>query len=103
MDLHYPFLTIGTFVVTGWKIIGLTGGTCFGLRWLVQVWHRRKTGSAAMPSSFWWISLLGGLLTLAYFISGNLDSVGILQSVIPASLAGYNLWLDRSERRRATP
>ena len=47
--LHYEFLTLGTFVLTGWKIIVLTGGTCFGLRWVVQVWHRKRTGSAVVP------------------------------------------------------
>ncbi len=97
--LHLQLFTIGSLVVTGWTLIGWTGGTCFGLRWVVQVIHRRRTGSAAVPSSFWWISLAGGMMTLAYFISGHPDSVGVLQSVIPAALACYNLWLDRSERR----
>lgn len=102
MDLlHIPLLTLGSLAITGWTIIGWTGGTCFGLRWAVQVWHRKKTGSAVVPSSFWWISLAGGALTMAYFIIGHPDSVGVLQSVVPAALAGYNLWLDRGERRRA--
>jgi lipid-A-disaccharide synthase-like uncharacterized protein len=103
MTIMDAVLYDGLVVVTGWKLCGWTGGLCFAGRWLVQVWHRRGSPTSVVPSSFWWISLVGSALTLAYFVFGQRDSVGILQSALPMALAGYNLWLDVNGRRRASP
>lgn len=99
--LHATLLSLGTFDLTAWKLIGFAGGLCFVLRWAIQVWHRRRTGTAEVPGSFWWISLAGGVLTLAYFVFGHPDGVGVMQSAFPALLALYNLWLDRTQRQPA--
>ncbi|MBA2480187.1 MAG: lipid-A-disaccharide synthase N-terminal domain-containing protein [Planctomycetes bacterium] len=87
------------FILTGWKLIGLTGAMCFTMRWLVQAWHRQRTKTAELPSAFWWISLLGAGLTLTYFVWGKNDSVGILQNLFPMSIAAYNIYLDLAHRR----
>lgn len=99
MDAQYHLPLFG-MVLTGWKGLGLAGALCFASRWFVQVRHRRRTRSAEMPTSFWLISVIGAALTSAYFIWGKNDSVGILQNVLPLSVAVYNLWLDLAHRRR---
>ena len=101
MDLHTDLIVIGSVAVTGWKLIGWTGALCFALRWAVQIWHRKRTADARLPSSFWWVSIAGGVMTVAYFTFGQPDSVGVLQSVAPLVLACWNLGMDRKERTAA--
>lgn len=88
-------------VVTPWKLVGWAGALCFTLRWLVQAVHRHRTGSGAVPVSFWWISLVGAAMTCSYFIFGKNDSVGIIQNLFPMAVSAHNLWLDL--RQRGTP
>jgi lipid-A-disaccharide synthase-like uncharacterized protein len=104
MDILHTVLYHGAVDITGWKLIGWSGALCFGARWLVQLWHRQRTGDGAIPTAFWWLSLGGALMTLAYFLVGQPDSVGVLQNVLPLGLASWNLWLDLAAKRtRATP
>lgn len=91
------------WTITGWKLLGFAGALCFASRWLVQAWHRRRSGSAAMPTSFWVISLVGAGLVTIYFIWGKNDSVGIITNALPASVAFWNLVQDLRGRRAAPP
>ncbi len=94
MNLHTELIVIGAVVITGWKIIGWTGALCFSLRWGVQVWHRARTQESGLPRSFWWISVVGASMALAYFLFGQQDSVGVLQNAMPLALAIWNLSMD---------
>jgi len=80
--------------VTGWKIVGFTGMFLFSSRWLVQVLASRKAGKPTLPRLFWYISILGSMLLVIYFVFGKNDAVGILSNVFPLFLACYNLFLD---------
>ena len=80
--------------MSSWKIIGLTGALMFGGRWLVQFLASRKHGKPVIPRLFWYMSIAGSLMTLAYFVFGKNDAVGILQNLFPAFTALYSLWLD---------
>ena len=78
-----------------WKLIGLTGALMFGGRWLVQFLASRKHRKPVIPRAFWYMSLVGSVMTLSYFLfSQKQDSVGVLQNLFPAFTAGYSLWLD---------
>jgi lipid-A-disaccharide synthase-like uncharacterized protein len=78
-----------------WKLIGLSGATLFGARWAVQFLASRKHRKPVIPRLFWYMSLLGSVMTLSYFIfSQKQDSVGILQNLFPAFAAAYSLYLD---------
>lgn len=94
---------LGPVTVTGWKILGFVGAFCFGGRWLVQWWHRKRTGRKDMPTVFWVISLAGAGMVTMYFIWGKNDSVGILTNALPASVALYNLFQDLKAKRAAKP
>jgi lipid-A-disaccharide synthase-like uncharacterized protein len=98
--IDLPFTTTH-WTVTGWKILGFVGAFCFAGRWLVQAWHRKRTGAATMPTVFWIISLAGAGMVTAYFIWGKNDSVGIITNALPASVALYNLIQDLKQRRAA--
>jgi lipid-A-disaccharide synthase-like uncharacterized protein len=89
--------------VTPWKLVGYLGVALFAGRWFVQLWASRAVGRPTVPRVFWYMSMTGSLLLLAYFIFGKNDSVGILSNLFPAVIAGYNLYLDlRTSARRAS-
>ena len=68
-------------VITGWKLIGYTGALMFGGRWLVQFIASKRAGKPVMPRVFWYMSILGSLMTLCYFLfSSKQDSVGVITS-----------------------
>lgn len=84
--------------VTWWKLIGYTGALMFGGRWVVQFIASKRAGKPVIPRLFWYMSILGSLMTLAYFIFGKNDAVGILQNLFPSFTACYSLYLDIKHR-----
>ena len=85
--------------MTLWKLIGLTGALMFGGRWLVQFVASRRAGKPVIPRAFWYMSILGSLMTLSYFIfSSKQDAVGVLQNLFPSFTALYSLYLDIRHR-----
>ena len=85
--------------ITPWKLIGYLGVTLFAGRWFVQMLASRKHGKSVLPMLFWYMSMSGSLLLLAYFTFGKNDSVGILSNLFPFFVASYNLHLERKLRR----
>ena len=78
-----------------WKLIGLTGALMFGTRWFVQFVASRRAGKPVIPRLFWYMSLVGSAMTLAYFLfSQKQDAVGVIQNLFPAFTAAYSLYLD---------
>jgi lipid-A-disaccharide synthase-like uncharacterized protein len=86
-------------VITPWKLVGYLGVAIFAGRWLVQVGASHLRGRPTVPRVFWYMSMTGSLLLLAYFTFGKNDSVGILSNLFPVFIAGYNLALDLREGR----
>ena len=85
--------------VTWWKLIGYTGALMFGARWLVQFIASKRAGKPVIPRLFWYMSLVGSFMTLAYFsFSAKQDSVGVLQNLFPTFTAAYSLYLDIRHR-----
>lgn len=95
MNTTLPWLEWTGVHMSPWKLIGLTGASMFGARWLVQFVASRRAGKPVIPRLFWVMSLLGSVMTLAYFaFSQKQDAVGILQNLLPAFTAAYSLYLD---------
>ena len=89
-------------ILTPWKIIGLIGTLMFASRWIVQMYYSREAGKPVTPRLFWVMSMVGSLMTLAYFsLSIKPDIVGICGNFFPSFIAGYNLYLDLTHRRKA--
>ncbi len=53
---------------TIWIGIGFLGQGLFFGRWLVQWITSERNAQSQVPLSFWYMSLVGGLITLAYAI-----------------------------------
>ena len=88
--------------ITPWKLVGYLGLALFTGRWLVQLYVSRVEGRPTVPRLFWYMSVTGSLLLLAYFTFGKNDSVGILSNLFPMLIAGYNLYLDFRGSRSAS-
>ena len=85
--------------VTAWKLIGYTGALMFAARWVVQFVASRRAQRPVIPRLFWYMSLVGSVMTLSYFVfSQKQDSVGVLQNLFPSFTAAYSLWLDIKTR-----
>ncbi|GLQ89336.1 lipid-A-disaccharide synthase N-terminal domain-containing protein [Dyella flagellata] len=91
LDLSHILHALQNFHVTPWKIVGYLGTFMFTGRWFVQLYYTRKYKRVVMPLSFWWMSVSGSALLLAYFVFGKNDSVGILSNFFPVFVSIYNL------------
>lgn len=60
-----------------WKVIGWLGNAVFFSRFFVQWYVTEKKKRVVIPSSFWWLSLVGSLLLLSYALFYQRDSVFI--------------------------
>ena len=52
----------------GWIIIGFVGQAAFFMRFLIQWLASEKKGESYFPIYFWYLSLVGGIILLAYAI-----------------------------------
>jgi lipid-A-disaccharide synthase-like uncharacterized protein len=97
--LNTVLLTFLGVVITPWKLIGYLGVFLFAGRWFVQLYASRLVRKPVVPRLFWYMSILGSVMLLSYFIFGKNDSVGILSNAFPFLVAAYNLYLDIRSRR----
>jgi len=88
------------FQITPWKVVGFFGTAIFASRWFVQLYATRKQRKVVMPMLFWYMSVCGSLLLLAYFIFGKNDSVGIISNLFPMFVALYNVSVHLRDRER---
>ena len=89
-----------TLVITPWKLVGYLGVALFAGRWFVQLWASKRARKPTVPVAFWYMSMSGSVLLLAYFVFGKNDSVGILSNLFPTFVAAYNLYLELTHQRR---
>ena len=83
-----------------WVAIGFFGQALFMSRMLVQWVVAERRGDAVVPVAFWWLSLAGGLITLAYAIY-NRDPVITMAQSLGSFVYMRNLVLIRRSRRTA--
>lgn len=99
MDTEIAWLAWTGIHMSPWKLIGLTGALMFGTRWVVQFIATRRARKPVIPRAFWYMSIVGSLMTLSYFVfSQKQDAVGVVQNLFPAFTAAYSLWADIRHR-----
>ena len=84
-----------------WLAVGLVGQVAFGLRFLVQWIESEREKRSVVPIGFWYLSIVGGLILLAYAIYRK-DPVFILGQASGVFIYARNLQLIGRERRLAT-
>ena len=82
-----------------WKTIGFAGIGTFGTRFLVQWLYSERHKESRVPPIFWWQSLIGTFLCLAYFVRQQ-DSVGIAGYCLNVIPYTRNLMLVYAKRKR---
>ena len=79
---------------------GLIGNAIFSTRFLVQWIASERQGDSVIPTSFWYLSIAGSVVLLAYFAVRR-DPVGTLAYVPNCFVYVRNLWLIRRRNRLA--
>src|SRR5712691_8847710 len=77
---------------TIWLVIGFGGQGLFFARWIVQWFRSERVRESKIPLSFWYLSLSGGLITLAYAIYRR-DTVFITGQAVGSLVYLRNLML----------
>ena len=62
----HDYITGMPNVDLAWLAFGLAGQALFMMRFIVQWIHSERHQQSLIPVSFWYLSLFGGLIVLAY-------------------------------------
>lgn len=68
-----------------WHILGTCAFLLFSSRFWIQWWFAEKAHTSYFPICFWWLSLVGAILSMAYFlrIHDTVNLIGPLFGLIP--------------------
>jgi len=80
--------------INGWVILGILGQIFFTARFLTQWIASERAGRSVVPLSFWFFSIGGGLMLLAYALYRR-DPVFILGQAFGLFIYVRNLMLIR--------
>ena len=83
-----------------WVMVGLSGQLMFSMRFIIQWLSSERARKSVMPVAFWYFSLAGGIILLAYAIYRR-DPVFILGQFTGLFIYSRNLWLIRADKQRA--
>ena len=83
---------------SAWLVFGLLGQLMFTARFIVQWIASERAGRSVVPIAFWYFSIGGGLIVLAYGIQ-KLEPVIILGQLPGVVIYSRNLWLIHKGRR----
>lgn len=81
-----------------WIGIGLLGQLLFGSRMLIQWIASERAGRSVVPTVFWYISIVGGMVLLCYAIH-RADPVFILGQTAGSLVYLRNLYFIHREKR----
>lgn len=85
---------------TVWLIIGFSGQAFFTSRFVVQWYASERLKKSVVPTAFWYLSLLGGTILLAYALIRR-DPVFVLGQLTGIFIYLRNLHFIRGETRQA--
>lgn len=80
-----------------WKLIGFSGQALFAARFIVQWFQSEREGRSVIPVAFWYCSIGGGAVLLAYAIYVG-DAVFIIGQASGLLVYARNLYLIFRER-----
>jgi lipid-A-disaccharide synthase-like uncharacterized protein len=96
---HWYMLAVQNPADTVWASVGFLGQAVFGVRFLIQWLRSEQEGRSVIPIAFWYCSLVGGAISLAYVI--HLGALPLmLGQGAPLVIYARNLYLVYRERRR---
>lgn len=81
-----------------WLLIGLVGQMLFFMRFFVQWIASERRGESVIPTAFWYFSLSGGLVLLAYALWRQ-DPIFIMGQATGLVIYGRNLYFVTNPKR----
>jgi lipid-A-disaccharide synthase-like uncharacterized protein len=85
-----------------WLVVGFLGQALFASRFIVQWFKSEIVGRSVIPIAFWYFSVGGGVVLLAYAIY-KMDPVFITGQAAGLVVYSRNLYLIHRERRGEHP
>lgn len=101
IDSLMAFFNVDTVYELAWIGLGFAAQIMFMMRFLVQWLASERARRSVMPVAFWYFSLGGGLLLLAYAIHRG-DPVFIVGQAGGLVVYSRNLYFIHRERLRGT-
>jgi lipid-A-disaccharide synthase-like uncharacterized protein len=98
MEKLFAVLHVGSWAEFWWVAFGLFGQLMFTGRFIVQWIASERAKKSVVPLAFWYLSMAGGLILLAYAIYRR-DVVFILGQSTGVFIYARNLWLIHKDRR----
>ena len=92
------WLGAGTQAELAWILVGLGGQVLFMMRFVIQWIVSEKAKRSVIPVAFWWLSIGGAAILLAYAI-WRADPVFILGQSLGFLIYARTLWLIHAEQR----
>ena len=83
-----------------WLMVGFLGQALFASRFIIQWFKSEQVGRSVIPLSFWYCSLSGGIVLLAYALY-KMDPVFITGQATGLLVYSRNLYLIFREKRNA--
>ena len=85
-----------------WLLVGFLGQGLFASRFIIQWFRSELVGRSVIPLSFWYCSLSGGIVLLAYALY-KMDPVFITGQATGLLVYSRNLYLIFREKKNAHP
>lgn len=92
-------LNVQTTAEMWWVLFGFLAQMMFMGRFVIQWIASERARDSVVPLAFWYFSLIGGVMLLAYAIYRR-DPVFILGQAMGIAVYARNLWLIAQARRR---
>jgi lipid-A-disaccharide synthase-like uncharacterized protein len=101
LEKLFSVLHVESWTEFWWVAFGLFGQLMFTGRFLVQWIASERARKSVIPLTFWYFSMAGGVILLAYAIYRR-DPVFVLGQSLGVFIYSRNLWLiHRAERTDA--
>lgn len=98
MQMLMNMLHVDSGAELWWVVFGLAAQLMFTARFLLQWIASERAKDSVMPVAFWYFSLIGGVMLLAYALYRR-DPVFILGQALGVFIYARNLWLIYAKRR----
>lgn len=92
------FLGVNSWREFWWVATGLCGQLMFSMRFVIQWISSERARRSVVPVAFWYYSLAGGVVLLAYALYRG-DPVFVLGQAAGLFIYSRNLWLIHVSRR----
>lgn len=90
-------LNVSTTTELLWLAFGFAAQLMFMARFVLQWIASERAQDSVVPVAFWYLSLIGGVMLLAYAVHRQ-DPVFILGQALGILIYARNLWLIRAAR-----